>query len=326
MSKPASKTLIGAFVIGAIALAIAIVLILGSGKFFTDRTYYILYFDGTVEGLAVGSPVMFRGVKIGTVKDIGIRFNANDLSFLIPVLIEMSGKPLEAVGLTDDKDEAEYMRLLISKGLRAQLEIVSMVTGQLSVNLNFFPKKPEKLYGINKKYTEIPTIHMGLEEIAKTLQDIPYKELYEKVQKTIDGISRMTNSPDLAASMKALREGLQESVKISKTINAQLEPTILNFQETSSTMKSAFAQAEKALSGKDGVPEQMNETLKAARSALVQAEQTLIFAQKHLGENSIIMQEVDNAMGEIAKTARSVRFLTEYLETHPESVISGKKQ
>jgi paraquat-inducible protein B len=91
-------------------------------------------------------------------------------------------------------------------------------------------------------------------------------------------------------------------------------------------MKGAFAQAEKALSGKDGIPEQMNETLKTARNALVQAEQTLIVAQKSLGENSIVMQEVDNALEEISRTSRSIRFLTDYLQTHPESLISGKKQ
>ena len=326
MSKPASKTLIGAFVIGSIALIVAIVLILGSGKFLTERTYYVLYFDGTVEGLAVGSPVMFRGVKIGSVTHIGIRFNAQDLSFLIPVVIELSGEPLDTVGVVKDADEAEYIKLLISKGLRAQLEVRSIVTGQLAVNFDFFPNKKAKLYNISKKYMEIPTIPMGLEEIAKTLQDIPYKELYEKINRSIEGISKLVNSPELAGSMKSLHEGLKESVQISKTINAQLEPTILDLRETSKTMKGAFAQAEKALSGKDGIPEQMNETLKTARSALTQAEQTLVAVQKTLGENSIVMHEIDNTLGEISNTSRSIRFLTDYLQTHPESVISGKKQ
>jgi len=326
MSKPASKTLIGAFVIGAIALAVATVLVLGSGRFFTDKTYFILYFDGTIEGLTVGSPVVFRGVKIGTVKDIGIRFNAEKLSFLIPVVIEMSGVPLETVEVAVDKSRKDYIKLLVSKGLKAQLEVRSIVTGQLAVNLDFFPNKEAKLYQISKKYMEIPTIPMGLEEIAKTLQDIPYKELYNKIDRTIEGISKMVNSPEMTESMKALHEGLKESVKISKTINAQLEPTIISLRETSNVMRGTFEHAEKALSGKDGVPEQIKETLKATRSALAQAEQTLIFAQKHLGENSIVMQEVDNTMEEIAKTARSIRFLTEYLQMHPESVISGKKQ
>jgi paraquat-inducible protein B len=326
MSKPASKTLIGAFVIGAVILAVFVVLILGSGRFFKDKTSYILYFDGTVEGLSVGAPVVFRGVKIGSVKKIGIHFNASDLSFLIPVIIELSSQELETMGITSDREEEAYMKLLIEKGLKAQLEVQSIVTGQLAVNLDFFPNKPEKLYGINKKYMEVPTIPMSLEEIAKTLQDIPYKELYDKIYSAIEGLSKIISSPEMTDSVKALHEGLRESVKISKTINAQLAPTIRDLRETSGAIKGAFAKAEEALSGEDGVPEQIRETLKIARSALVQAEQTLAVAQKSLGENSIVMQEVDNTLEEISKTSRSIRFLTDYLQTHPESLISGKKQ
>ena len=70
MSKKVSKTAIGAFVLGAIVLLVAGVLVLGAGKFFTKEHVYVTYFDGSVKGLNVGSPVMFRGVKVGEVKDI----------------------------------------------------------------------------------------------------------------------------------------------------------------------------------------------------------------------------------------------------------------
>ena len=325
MSKEASKTLIGAFVIGAIVLAVAAILVIGSGKFFTDKEYFILYFDGTVEGLTIGSPVQFRGVKIGSVKDIGIRFNSDDFSFLIPVVIELSGVPLDKIDEKYNRNENEYIKLLISKGLKAQLEVRSIVTGQLAVNLDFFPNKETKTNNLSKEYVEIPTIPMSLEEISKTLQDIPYKELYHKIDRTIEGLNRLVNSTEMTESLKALNHGLKESVKISKTINAQLEPTILSLRETSDAIRGSFLKVEEALSGKDGIPEQIKETLKVAQSAIVQAEKTLVVVQKNLGDNSILMQEVNNTMEEITKTSRSIRFLTEYLQTHPESLISGKK-
>jgi len=325
MSKEASKTLIGAFVIGAIVLAVAAILVIGSGKFFTDKEYFILYFDGTVEGLTIGSPVQFRGVKIGSVKDIGIRFNSDDFSFLIPVVIELSGVPLDKIDEKYNRNENEYIKLLISKGLKAQLEVRSIVTGQLAVNLDFFPNKETKTNNLSKEYVEIPTIPMSLEEISKTLQDIPYKELYHKIDRTIEGLNRLVNSTEMTESLKALNHGLKESVKISKTINAQLEPTILSLRETSDAIRGTFLKVEEALSGKDGIPEQIKETLKVAQSAIVQAEKTLVVVQKNLGDNSILMQEVNNTMEEITKTSRSIRFLTEYLQTHPESLISGKK-
>ena len=85
MAKEASKTLIGVFVVGAIALAVIGITIFGSGKFFKDNPTYVMYFDGSIDGLTVGAPVEFRGVKIGQVSEIKASFNAKDLNFVIPV-------------------------------------------------------------------------------------------------------------------------------------------------------------------------------------------------------------------------------------------------
>ena len=68
MSKPASKTVIGMFVVGAIALVVIAIVILGSGKFFKRTFTAVCYFDGSIGGLNEGAPVVFRGVKIGSVK------------------------------------------------------------------------------------------------------------------------------------------------------------------------------------------------------------------------------------------------------------------
>ena len=75
MSKQANKTLIGAFVVGATALVIAGILIFGSGDFFAERPKFVMFFEGSVNGLNVGAPVTFKGVKIGTVKEVNLYFN-----------------------------------------------------------------------------------------------------------------------------------------------------------------------------------------------------------------------------------------------------------
>ncbi len=84
MSKMANKSLIGAFVIGAIALAVISVIIFGSGKFFKRQLEFITFFQGSIKGLSIGSPVTFRGVKIGEVKNIHIQARPSDLSFSNP--------------------------------------------------------------------------------------------------------------------------------------------------------------------------------------------------------------------------------------------------
>ena len=97
MSKPANKTVIGIFVVVALVLVVGAVLILGSGKFFKNNPKFVMYFQGSVKGLAVGAPVNFRGVKIGTVTDIKMLLNPKDLSMMIPVYIELDPDAIQTV-------------------------------------------------------------------------------------------------------------------------------------------------------------------------------------------------------------------------------------
>ena len=98
MSKPASKTVIGIFVVGAIALVVIAIVILGSGKFFKRTFTVVCFFQGSVGGLNEGSPVVFRGVKIGSVKDIVLRADSEKLTFTIPVYIEIEPAKFTVTG------------------------------------------------------------------------------------------------------------------------------------------------------------------------------------------------------------------------------------
>ncbi|RPJ21639.1 MAG: MCE family protein, partial [Desulfobacteraceae bacterium] len=165
MSKPVNKTMIGLFVVGAIVLAVVAIGVLGSGKLFKESIPYVMVFEGSVKGLNVGSPVVFRGVKIGAVSSIHMNFNYATKAMTILVYSDFDPGKIEIVNL--DKETAErlkeagryvVMRELIGRGLRAQLEMQSIVTGQLQIALDFYPDKPAVYTGIVKTVQEIPTI------------------------------------------------------------------------------------------------------------------------------------------------------------------------
>jgi paraquat-inducible protein B len=157
MSKPANKTMIGLFVVGAIVLVVVAIGVLGSGKFFTQKFTYFMVFEGSVTGLNEGSPLVFRGVKIGAVSNILMYFN---FATKVPtVLVYVESEKAHVIPYNIDQATAEKLRMqgqyvfmkeLIARGLRAQLEMQSIVTGQLQIALDFYPDKPAVYTGIVK--------------------------------------------------------------------------------------------------------------------------------------------------------------------------------
>lgn len=341
MSKQASKTTIGAFVLGAIALAVAGVLIFGSGKFLRDLEKYVLYFEGSVKGLNIASPVMFRGVKMGNVTDIMLQYHPDDLTIYIPVVIEVERDRFESV--TDEKRIKAPIRDLIDRGLRAQLQLQSMVTGQLMVDLDFYPDEPAKLVRQDReRYPEIPTIPSDLQKITKAIEQLPLDEIVNKLANSLDGIEKIINSPDLQGSIVSLRKTLDSAEKLLVRVDKKVDPLIANIESTSDAARiafvktdktmdaatGAFKQAEKTLALEEGVPGELasniRTTLTSAQNSLKQAEETLQ-AYKGIGsEDSALIHEITAAMKELASAARSVRYLADYLERHPEAVLRGK--
>jgi paraquat-inducible protein B len=324
MAKPASKTRIGLFVVGAVSLAIIAVAVFGSGSFFTDKRYYVMFFDGTVKGLTVGSPVMFHGVRIGSVTSLSLIFNTSNMTVKVPVVVEFEPDKVKRIGGPDTDETDDYVKKLVAKGLRAQLQLQSFVTGQLMIAIDFFPSTPVCYVGLVEEYPEIPTTPSSMEQITKTLENLPIQEFVTKLTKTIDGLNRLVNSPEAMASLKSVREGLHETADIMKKVNSQIEPIIVNLSATTVSLKSATGKMDAALSGSNGIPEQLTQTLSSARETLENVRKTLASMESTTSENSVLMNEVGDTLQELSQAARSIRVLSDFLEQHPDSVVWGK--
>lgn len=172
MSKSANKTLIGAFVVGATALLLLAIAVFGSGKLFQTTSRYVLFFDGSISGLSVGSPVLFRGVPVGRVVEIRLTGDLDNLVFQTPVFIELNKKDEGRFSVSDgDISKKEYLDRLVSHGLRATLATQSLLTGQLMIEMDFYPRSqiPYPIREV-KEYDdvpEIPTIPSQFDNIRK---------------------------------------------------------------------------------------------------------------------------------------------------------------
>src|SRR5207245_6396578 len=137
MARKTNPALIGAFVVGAVVLAVAAVVVFGGGNFLRQTQPIVAYFDGSLKGIAIGAPVTFNGVKVGSVTDFKVVVDAKASTIRTPVFFEIDADRLqEASGVAIKFQKgAPGLKILVERGLRAQLDGHSRVTGRVAAGL-----------------------------------------------------------------------------------------------------------------------------------------------------------------------------------------------
>ena len=190
----------------------------------------LMYFNQSLRGLSPGAPVDFRGVIIGEVKSIGVEFDRAEREFRMPVLVQVYPDRLRRrageAGTESRATQQERLRFLAEKGLRAQLRNGNLLTGQVYVALDFFPKAPPAKVDVTKNPIELPTMANSLDEIQSQVQEIasklnkvPYEQIAADLRTTLatlnktltsaeQTVTRINNdvTPELAAAMKDVRK------------------------------------------------------------------------------------------------------------------------
>ena len=329
MSKQANKTVIGIFVVGAIALVVVAVVVLGSGKFFKQTLKAVCYFEGSVGGLNIGAPVVFRGVRIGSVTDVILRVDSSKLIFTIPVYVEIEPDKFAVIGVRP-KELGQNLKTYIDRGLRASLETQSIVTGQMQVGLDFKPDKPAKFAEIkdDQKTPEIPTIPTPMQELGKKLENIPLDKIFDKLASALDGIDKLVKSPEIPEAIRSVNLALGDVRKLVQNVDNQIGPLVSSIEGTVNDYGKLARDADNKIDTLSvGLGDTIKEIQKAVSSiekTLGEAQLTLVEAKRTLSEDSTLQYEITETLQELQKGARSIRLLADGLKRNPESVIWGK--
>lgn len=315
MSKRVNPTLIGAFVVGAIALITAAFLLLGNVGLFEDREKVIMYFTGSVEGLNKGAPVNVRGVKVGTVIDIDVEIHPLDGEFYIPVIVQFEPDAVQDVRnieLADpERNRLEY--LIEEQGLRAQLKLLSVLTSQMAVELDYHPDTQIHYHG-DGKIPEIPTIPMAFEKLGKKLQDVPIDQILNDITSTLASINQIISSPDAMELMSTLNKTMKTIDELARNIDNNLQPLADN---TNDTLRSINSLAQNLNSNVQPLADN-------TKSALLDAQKALRKLEALLNQDSTQLYNLNIALEEIVKAARSIRIFAETIERQPETLLRGK--
>jgi len=336
MSRRGNPTAIGLFVIGAIVLGVVGVGALGSNQLFESRTTFISYFDESVNGLDVGAPVKFKGVPIGEVTDVKLRVDLKNETFQVPVKYAIDLQPVtDTTGAPLNLDNPGRLREQIRNGLRAQLQLESIVTGKLYVELTYVSNPDSVMLTEGRSpHLQIPTELSPLAKIGEgasglmadlrqfdvtrinenlvtflvnaneKLDQLDAEEINRQTLATIESVQNVVESEEVKRALQdvpkltaELRTTIEDAHQIVNRVNESVDPTAEDLKSTS---------------------EELRATLKQMRSTMKKINQTL-------STDSGVGYRMNEALTNLSKATEALRVLIRSLEQHPSMFIRGKE-
>lgn len=319
MGKRISPATIGAFVVGGFTLIIVAIIVVGSGSLFKKPQRFVCMFAGNVNGLKIGAPVKFRGVQVGAVEEIKINLSPSEgrlrpdiKQLLLPVIVGIDISMITKHGGTGEALSSKGFEAVIARGMRAQLNVESLLTGLLYVDLDLHPNAPLNFALVpgSGDLREIPTVPTTMEAIQKQateaiakLDKIDFNALIASITSAANSINRLTNSPDLKDTLASLRETVPN---LNRTVTS-LRGALDNANERITPLMASLQRSS----------DQANATMKDTRETLGELKSSL-------DPDSPLSVNLNAALDQLTDTTRSIGELTDYLQRNPSALIRGK--
>ena len=324
MSMRANPTAIGGFLIGAIVLAIGGTAALASNTWFEKRSTFISFFQESVNGLEQGAPVKFQGVPVGTVTEILIQIDERDKTFQVPIQYEIDLTRLTTqLGTFVNLADTTVLRQQIADGLRAKMQLESMVTGQLYLELSYDAgAAPGQFESRPTAWPEIPTspslmsaLGTGagslvadmlrvLFQVNQMLEDVDMTEINAAVVASAQSVQRLVESPEIRAALaqvpgmtSQVNRTMSELELLATRAGSAIDPVQLQFETTNTEMVA---------------------TLQALRRTLEETHGLL-------STDSGVGYGLQQALASLQDAGDAMRLLAMSLEQNPDMLLRGKK-
>lgn len=317
--------------IGAFALAVIALLTFGGVSFFTKPQRFVVYFDESIHGLTLGSPVKLRGVPIGRVVDLNVRYDEKKNFSVVAVVCEFSkDKMTDTTGTAINVAARSELQTLVDRGLRAQLGVQGLATGLLFVELDFLDPKayPADNRTTELKYVAIPavpsaisTFQSSASEILANLKKIDFAGLSRELTGLLTDARKQLDGLDLkGVAAQWQRTGAQVESLVTAP---EIKQSITNLNGAITDLRGVLAKIDSTV-GPAG--KELTETLAQARLAIGSLNEASITARKFLASHSGIGDEVVGTLSQLNEAAAAVTRLADFLERNPSALITGKKR
>ncbi len=318
MSQARQPFLIGAFLLGGLFLLVAGVLLLARDSWFSEPNEYVVYFTGALDGLDIGAAVTYRGVKVGTVKEIRLSYDEELQDVVMPVILQIQ-KPGSADEVSGEQ-LGELVELLVERGLRAQLQTPSLLTGKAIVALDMFPAQAGFVHAGNGiPLPVIPSVPSRIDqaadvlrELVASMRELPLREMTESATRTLQGLEKLSNSRDLQEGVAHMNQLLGKLDSLSSKVEQQLPGLLEDARGSSGDLRAAVGEIRRAAQN--------------AADALAEVNQLVASSRRDLGPESAVQYEMLRALQELSQASKALQRTVEGLDQQPQSLIFGKQR
>jgi phospholipid/cholesterol/gamma-HCH transport system substrate-binding protein len=316
--------MIGGFIIGALAIAVAVVIWLSGGNMFDKKVAVVIYFHDGVRGLYAGAPVTFRGVPVGLVKSIGLELDRRDLTARIPVhivvipdIVTLTGKENPSLGPVE-------LPVLVSHGLRAKLVSDSLITGQKSIELNIVPDAAPVALAAGD-VPEIPAVTDRFAALTDQMADLPLREIAEELRSTMKKL-RTTLDTANTTLQGAGQELGGVGAQARKTLSTANEAILRVQNKSSVTLDAVTRLADNANGTVTDIKPDLMRTLSSTRDAAESARVAMARVAELTAPGAPLRGDLEGAIADLAQATRNLRDWSEVLQEQPNAIIFGRKR
>ena len=321
--KAPRPMLIGAFVLGGIALIVTGILFFGSGTLFKQRLAAVSFFHGSVAGLQSGAAVTYRGVRIGEVKSIGIRLDPDANRSVVQVTMELVPQAVRVYGVTDLSQDT--IPQLVQQGLSARLVMQSFVTGLLQVELDF--RADGQASGLRgpTDVPEIPTLPSPFQALTDQLQTLDLAGIVAALERTLGALHATLAHPGVKQTLDDLPGLVADLRQAVRTVDSEVKALSAVGQhklgDTAAALQKTLAAVQTLA---ENVDREAATTLTVARGTLQNANTAIDGANVLLDPHGRTVMQVQDAVEDLAAAAVRLRDVSERVDRDPSILIRGR--
>lgn len=309
----AKPVVVGGFVLGALALGVIAILAFGGLNLLAHKVRVVVVFSDSIAGLEVGAPVTFHGARIGRVEGMRLHINVHHQTSWLPVYLSLD---LDRIAWADGSvgGTRADLQAAVDAGLRAQLVSQGLVSGDMSVNLDYRPGTPARLAGPAEDAFEIPTVPSELQGLKDQLLKLDLPEIGRETRATLASLRHVTN--DLDARIGPLADGLQTTLATATAAVRRLQV------DSSRTLGDVDRLANESRRQIATNGDDLDHVLKKAEEVTDRTD-TLVAS---LNDMTSPRGDLQASLRDLAASAGSMRGLTHDLERNPLGTLLRRRK